>query len=91
MNLIQEINILGQMPQIELKLMLTNLWVIYHLRIKLLFLLANPGTKDQMQVGKPISFNDPLKSNGYVNITGGTLNEFGNNAITGTTITEQHQ
>jgi hypothetical protein len=54
---------------------------------QIIVLLANPGTKDQMQVGKPISFNDPLKSNGYVNITGGTLNEFGNNAITGTTIT----
>jgi len=54
---------------------------------QIVVLLANPGTKDQMQVGKPISFNDPLKSNGYVNITGGTLNEFGGNAITGTTIT----
>ena len=54
---------------------------------QIVVLLANPGTKDQMQVGKPISFNDPLKSNGYVNITGGTLNEFGNNAITGTTTT----
>jgi len=54
---------------------------------QIVFLLANPGTKDQMQVGKPISFNDPLKSNGYVNLTGGTLNEFGNNAITGTTTT----
>ena len=56
---------------------------------QIIVLLANPGTKDQMQVGKPISFNDPLKSNGYVNITGGTLNEFGNNAITGTTTTGQ--
>jgi hypothetical protein len=54
---------------------------------QIVVVLANPGTKDQMQVGKPISFNNPLTSNGYVNITGGTLNEFGNNAITGTTTT----
>ena len=42
-----------------------------------------------MQVGKPISFNDPTKSNGNVNITGATLNELGNNSITGTTTTGQ--
>jgi len=54
---------------------------------QIMVVLANPGTKDQMQVGKPISFNNPLTSNGYVNITGGTLNEFGSNAITGTTTT----
>jgi hypothetical protein len=58
-----------------------------HFEDQIIVLLANPGTKDQMQVGKPISFNDPLLSNGYVNVTGGTLNQFGNNAITGTTIT----
>lgn len=49
--------------------------------------LANPGTKDQMQVGKPISFNNPTTSNGNINVTGGTLNLFNNNAITGTTTT----
>ena len=56
---------------------------------QIIVLLANPGTKDQMQVGKPISFNDPTKSNGNVNITGATLNELGNNSITGTTTTGQ--
>ena len=56
---------------------------------QIIVLLANPGTKDQMQVGKPISFNDPTQSNGNVNITGATLNELGNNSITGTTTTGQ--
>jgi hypothetical protein len=56
---------------------------------QIIVLLANPGTKDQMQVGKPISFNDPTQSNGNVNITGATLNQLGNNSITGTTTTGQ--
>jgi len=56
---------------------------------QIIVLLANPGTKDQMQVGKPISFNDPTKSNGNINITGATLNLLGNNSITGTTTTGQ--
>jgi hypothetical protein len=48
--------------------------------------LANPGTKDILGVGNLFSFQDGNLSNCQVNLTGSTLNIFGNNAITGTTI-----
>lgn len=48
--------------------------------------LANPGTKDILGVGNLFSFQDQSLSNCQVNLTGSTLNVFGNNSITGTTL-----
>jgi hypothetical protein len=50
-------------------------------------LLASSGTKNQMGTGEIITFQNPTQSSGLVNITGGTVNQYGNNAVTGTTIT----
>ena len=42
--------------------------------------LANPGTKDILGVGNLFSFQDQSLSNCQVNLTGSTLNVFGNNS-----------
>jgi hypothetical protein len=49
--------------------------------------LANPGTKDLLGAGKLFSFQNPNMSNCQINLTGSTSNQFGNNAITGSTVT----
>jgi hypothetical protein len=48
---------------------------------------ANPGTKDILGTGSIFSFQDTNLSNCQINLTGATINEFNNNAITGTTLT----
>jgi hypothetical protein len=53
---------------------------------QVIVVLANPGTKEILGVGNLFSFQDQSLSNCQVNLTGSTLNIFGNNAITGTTI-----
>ena len=50
-------------------------------------LLASNGTMVQMGSGELISFQNPSLSSGMLNLTGATTNQFGNNAVTGTTIT----
>jgi hypothetical protein len=50
-------------------------------------ILMNPGTAQQLGVGNLITFQDPDLSGGKVNLTGGTINQFQNNSITGTTTT----
>ena len=50
-------------------------------------ILMNPGTSQQLGVGNLITFQDPDLSGGKVNLTGGTINQFQNNSITGTTTT----
>ena len=52
-----------------------------------LVLLVKKGTTNNLGVGEIFSFVDPKKSNGQINITGATLNQFGLNSVTGTTIT----
>jgi len=54
---------------------------------QVLVVLANPGTKEQIGVGNLISFQDPKMSFSNFLLTGATLNQFGNNAITGTSLT----
>ena len=56
--------------------------------------LMNPGTSSQIGVGNLCSFQDPnftdpLSPNRLINLTGSTLNQFGTNSITGTTLTGQ--
>jgi hypothetical protein len=56
--------------------------------------LMNPGTSSQIGVGNLCSFQDPnftdpLSPNRLINLTGATLNQFGTNSITGTTLTGQ--
>jgi len=58
---------------------------------QIVLVLANPGTAQQLGIGELVTFQDPNFNNGLViprniNLTGGTLNEFGNNSVTGTTI-----
>ena len=50
-------------------------------------LLTKQGTTQGLGIGNVLSFNDPKKSNGVVNLTGATLNQFGLNSVTGTTQT----
>jgi len=52
-------------------------------------LLSKQGTTSQMGVGNIITFQDPNKSNGNINLTGATTNQFGLNSITGTSISSQ--
>ena len=54
---------------------------------QVLVVLANPGAIQQIGVGNIISFQDPALSNSNFLLTGATTNQFGNNAITGTTLT----
>jgi hypothetical protein len=49
-------------------------------------LLANVGTTAQIGVGNVFALQNPNISNGQINITGATLNQFGTNAITGVTL-----
>jgi hypothetical protein len=54
--------------------------------------LMSPGAIDQIGIGNVCSFQDPnftdtQSSNRLVNLTGATLNQFGTNSITGTTLT----
>ena len=58
---------------------------------QIVLVLANPGTAQQLGIGELVTFQDPNFNNGLViprniNLTGATLNEFGNNSVTGTTI-----
>ena len=50
-------------------------------------LLTKAGTTQDLGVGNVLSFNSPKKSNGVINLTGATLNQFGLNSVTGTTQT----
>jgi hypothetical protein len=56
-----------------------------------LVILARKGTLSNLGIGEVFSFQDPKLSNCNVNITGstfvGTTNQFGNNAVTGTSLT----
>jgi len=54
---------------------------------QVLVLLVKKGTTSGLGIGEVFSFIDPKQSNGQVNITGSTLNQFGLNSVTGTTIT----
>jgi hypothetical protein len=57
---------------------------VYHDQI--VVLLTKNGITDQIGVGSLFSFQDFNMSNCGINLTGGTLNQFGNNAITGTSL-----
>ena len=48
-------------------------------------LLADKNTTERLGIGNLFTFNDSRNSNGQVNITGATLNQFGLNSVTGTT------
>ena len=57
---------------------------------QIIVVLANAGTAQQLGIGELVTFQDPNFSNGLIiprniNLTGATINEFGNNAVTGTT------
>ncbi len=59
---------------------------------QVLVFLANPGTSSQLLPGKLFTFQDPNYIDQYsfdrqVNLTGGTLNQFNLNSITGVTFT----
>ena len=54
---------------------------------QVLVLLVKKGTTNQLGIGEVFSFVNPKQSNGQINITGATLNQFGLNSVTGTTIT----
>ena len=49
-------------------------------------ILANVGTTSQIGVGELVTFQNTKSSNGQINLTGSTLNQFGTNAITGTSL-----
>jgi hypothetical protein len=53
---------------------------------QILVILAKPGTTGQL-IDQLVSFQNPLTSPAYVNITGATENQFLTNSITGTTTT----
>jgi hypothetical protein len=52
-----------------------------------LVLLVKKGTTDTVGIGEIFSFVNPKTSNGQINLTGATLNQFGLNSVVGTTIT----
>lgn len=57
-------------------------------------ILMSPGTISQIGIGNACTFQDPNFSNSQslnrlINLTGATLNQFGTNSITGTTLTGQ--
>lgn len=57
---------------------------------QIIVVLANAGTAQQLGISQLVTFQDPNFNNGQlvprnINLTGGTINEFGNNAVTGTT------
>jgi hypothetical protein len=57
---------------------------------QIVVVLANAGTAQQIGIGELVTFQDPNFSNGLtiprnINLTGATTNDFGNNAVTGTT------
>jgi hypothetical protein len=54
---------------------------------QVLVLLVNKGTTQNIGTGEIFSFVNPKTSNGQINLTGATLNQFGFNSVTGTTIT----
>ena len=51
-------------------------------------LLVKAGTTQQIGVGNIFSFNNPNNSNGKINLTGATKNQFGLNSTTGTTLSD---
>jgi hypothetical protein len=51
-----------------------------------IIMITKAGTTQSAGVGNIISFQNPKTSNGLINITGGTTNQFGTNGITGTTL-----
>ena len=52
-----------------------------------LVLLVRKGTTSNIGIGTVFSFNNPVTSDGNINITGATINQFGLNSVTGTTVT----
>jgi hypothetical protein len=54
---------------------------------QVLVVVAKAGMIQQLGIGEIISFQDPTLSNGWINLTGATQNQFNNTAITGTTST----
>jgi hypothetical protein len=57
---------------------------------QIVVVLANAGTAQQLGIGELVTFQDPNFNNGLtiprnINLTGATDNDFGNNAVTGTT------
>jgi hypothetical protein len=52
-----------------------------------LVLLAKKGTTSNLGIGEVFTLSNSKNSNGQVNITGATLNQFGLNSVTGTTTT----
>jgi hypothetical protein len=55
---------------------------------QIIVMIAQVGTTDTIGTGNLFSFQDPNQSGGQINLTGATLNQFGNNAITGTSLTD---
>jgi len=81
----------GQVNQIEVKFNSSNPTNTQTHKDQPLVILAKKGTLNNFGIGEPVAFQDPASSNCNINITGATFiggtNQFGNNAVTGTTLT----